>query len=264
MGIKNKNNDALKQFLLLLIMVIVFLKSSQVLSEPKPNPDIFFKAANLYKNKEYEEAASLYKELIFERGIKNGGLYYNLGNCYVRMGEIGYGLFYYRIAERFIPRDEDLKYNINYVIDQRKDKVEKKEKLSLVSPLFFWYHYLNLKELWYIFLITNIFLGIICIIVLYKKNDFIKWLRLVVLFFAIIFLVTFSLKLYSHYYILDGVVLSTEINVRSGKGSRNSILFKLHNATECRIVDREEEWIKIKLSEKEIGWVDKNVIGIIF
>ncbi|MGA1871614.1 MAG: tetratricopeptide repeat protein [bacterium] len=246
-----------------IILIIIILKGLPVLSDTT-DPGDFLKASHYYKNKEYEKAATLYKDLIFTRGIKNGGLYYNLGNCYVRMGEIGYALLYYRIAERYMPRDEDLKYNINYVIDQRKDKIEIKDKGMLLSPLFFWYHYFNLKELGYIFISINCVLGIICIVMLYKKNDFIHWLRLVTLFFVLLFFISFSVKAYSQYYIKKGVVVSPEINVRSGKGSHNSVLFKLHKAAECRILNKEDEWIKIKLSDNKLGWVDKNVMGIVY
>jgi len=78
------------------------------------NPQtVFFKANTHYHDGEYEAAVREYSGLI-DSGMESGHLYFNLGNAYFKLGEIGKAIVSYERAERLIPSDPDLAANLAY------------------------------------------------------------------------------------------------------------------------------------------------------
>lgn len=224
--------------------------------------ELFLKANQAYEMGDFKTAASLYEQVI-NNGIYSGMLYYNLGNCYTKLGEIGEALVYYRKAERLMPTDVDLKFNLNYVLDQRKDKIETKQKITLARVFFFWYYWLNLKGLYYLFLAFNLIFWAVSLILLYKKKDSLNGIRLMTFCLFIIFLASFSIKVYEHRAIHHGVVVSKEVTVRSGNGTHHSPLFILHEGAEFRISEQTKGWMKIYLPDGKIGWIASGEVKVI-
>ena len=89
-----------------------------------------------YANSQYEEASGLYQELV-DRGIKNGYLFYNLGNAYLRLGEIGPAILNYVRAKQFLPRDEALTANLNHTLLKTEDQLHP-PSIKGWSSIFFW------------------------------------------------------------------------------------------------------------------------------
>ncbi len=234
---------------------IIMSESCLLFAQDTKDPSqLFLEANQAYENGNFEKAAQLYKKVL-DSGIKSGMIYYNLGNCYIKLGETGKALVYYRRAERLIPRDGDLRFNLNYVLDQRKDKIEAKEKTDLARVFFFWHHWLNLKELFYAFVVSNLIFWTLSLILIYKKNDFLKWIRLTAFILFLLFGASSGIKVYALKSIKHGAVISPEAIVRSGNGPNHSPLFILHEGAEFRIDEQTEGWMKISLADGKIGWI---------
>ena len=245
-------------FIISLILVPFLADSSD------EHSDIFLEANHAYNKGEYEKAISLYNRLL-ESGIKNGLIYYNIGNCYYRSGEIGKAILNYRKSEIYNPRDEDLRANLNYARQNIKDKVEE-GRLKIYERVFFWYYSLNCKELFILFSIFNGIFWISAIFNLFKPLAFLKISVFVFLFIMLLTGFSVAAKFYALRNFEDGVVISKEVSVRSGNGINNAVLFKLHEGTEIEILDGNHDWIKIRLphSPREMkGWMEKKFVGII-
>ena len=76
-------------------------------------PSLLFKANEAYLAGNYPEAAELYQAIDMS-GHLNGNIFYNLGNCYMRLGETGKAILNYKKARLLLPRDGDLKANLQY------------------------------------------------------------------------------------------------------------------------------------------------------
>ncbi len=73
-----------------------------------------FQAANAqYRAGQFAEAASGYLRLL-DQGLESGALCYNLGNALLKRGRTGEALWAYLRAERLMPRDADLRANLEY------------------------------------------------------------------------------------------------------------------------------------------------------
>ncbi|MEI8176956.1 MAG: SH3 domain-containing protein [Candidatus Omnitrophota bacterium] len=73
-----------------------------------------FQRANVYYEQGKYDLALQEYGAILARGVESGNLYYNIGNCYFKKGEVGRSLLNYEKARRLIPLDKDLEANYEY------------------------------------------------------------------------------------------------------------------------------------------------------
>jgi hypothetical protein len=72
-------------------------------------------ANQLYANGDYAGAAQLYQQLV-DADIRNADLYYNLGNAYFQMDDMGRAILNYTRAQRLAPRDDSIKANLDLAL----------------------------------------------------------------------------------------------------------------------------------------------------
>jgi hypothetical protein len=223
---------------------------------------LFLEANQAYEKGDYRTSANLY-EKVLNSGIHSGMIHYNLGNCYTKIGQTGKALLNYRRAERLMPRDGDLRFNLQYILDQRKDKIETKSKVPFARAFFFWYYWLSIKELLFIFIAVNFLFWSLSLFLLYKQNEMLRWLRGIAFCLFLIFGISLGIKTYAQKLIHHGIVVSSEATVRSGNGHQHSPLFILHECSEFRIHETAKGWMKISLADGKIGWISSEAIQII-
>jgi tetratricopeptide (TPR) repeat protein len=221
----------------------------------------FLKANEAYEKGEFKEAAELYETILKE--IKNGILYFNLGNCYFKQGKIGYALSNYLRAKKYDPNNSDINDNIKYLRTITKDKVENKGLFNFVYRVFFYYDTFNIKEFFYIFIFFNVtFFLVLAVRFLYKKT-FLNWLKNVILLLLLISAAGCLLNYKVFFYDLNGVIVRSEISVRSGSSLNDTVIFNLHEGTEFKVTDENGDWLKIKLLDNKRGWILKSVVELI-
>jgi tetratricopeptide (TPR) repeat protein len=221
---------------------------------------LFMEAHKYYQEEKFSEAARCFEKLI-QSEAANGKIYYNLGNCYFKMGMLGKAILSYRLSELYLPRDEDLNANLTYARQLTKDRIESKQFLTFLNDFCFWYSKLNLKELLIVFLIAHGLFWILAIIRMFWRKERYNLIPLINLVLVVALGASFALKLYNYTCTIDGVVLAKEITVRSGNGINNTPLFQLHDGAELRIREQHEDWYKIELGKDKRGWVESKWIG---
>ncbi|MBW2553095.1 MAG: SH3 domain-containing protein [Deltaproteobacteria bacterium] len=204
--------------------------------------------------------AMLYENLI-RSGMTNGEIYYNLGNSYFKMGMLGKAILNYRLAELYLPRDEDLKANIGYARQLTKDRIEEKQFLPFLKEFCFWYSKLNLKELLIVFLLFNGLFWILATIRIFWKREYQNLILLINLALVLVLGCSLVLKLYNCTHKIGGVVLAKEITVRAGNGINNTALFQLHDGAEFKIIEQDGDWFKVELGDGKRGWVQSKYVG---
>ena len=217
------------------------------------------RANELYANNYFREAADVY-ESIHKAGLKNGYLYYNLGNTYIRLGKNGSAILNYIRAYKLIPRDENLQANLNFAIQQTHDKIPLPEQ-STLSSLFFWISDLSLSENLKIALLVNVIFWSTLIAWFYFRSKNFKLIR--DLSFYILLLAIFSVIVKSHIETSHrtGVVIANKVSVKSGLDSSNTTLFELHEGALVKITEERENWFEIRINEKQKGWVPARTLG---
>ena len=87
----------------------------------------------------YRRSALRYEHLIGELGLRNSKLYYNLGNAYYQLDDIGRAIVNYRRAERLDPGDANLLRNLEHARAQRQDRFDSDTGGQALRTLLFWH-----------------------------------------------------------------------------------------------------------------------------
>ena len=240
--------------------VAALFPNGEQIEEETDGALLFMEANKYYKEETYEKAAVIYENLI-RSGMINGDIYYNLGNSYFKMGMLGKAILNYRLAELYLPRDEDLKANIGYARQLTKDRIEEKQFLPFLKEFCFWYSKLNLKELLMVFLLLNGLFWALATIRIFWKREYQNLILLINLALVLVLGCSLALKLYNCTHKIGGVVLAKEITVRAGNGINSTALFQLHDGAEFKIIEQGGDWLKIELGDGKRGWVLSKYVG---
>ncbi|MBC8282659.1 MAG: tetratricopeptide repeat protein [Nitrospinae bacterium] len=217
------------------------------------------RANDLYANSKFQEAAEAYESLR-QQGLSSGYLYYNLGNTYIRLGKIGQAILNYTRAQKLIPRDENLQANLNFAIQQTRDKIPPPESGALAT-LFFWVNDLSLNENIKVAFILNLTFWITLTAWFYFRSNPFKLARNLLFSLLLLAFISVGVKLHLKSNSDMGVVLAKKVSVKSGLDSSNPTLFELHEGALVTITDKRQGWFEVQLNPKQKGWVPKDSLG---
>ncbi len=248
-----------------LISIILFLFIASYLEAQ--DLDSFMEAGNsFYQNKQYEEAIKSY-ETILNQGYVSSELYYNLGNAYFRLGQLGKSILYYEKSLKLDPGNEDAAYNLKIVNARTVDKIQE------IPPLFFikWWNMLLAyftSAGWQIIIFIFYILLLACIgfyflsgnLQLQKFSFIFGILNLTALILSVILFIS-SINRESSYN--SGILLQSVISAKISPDTQSDDAFVIHEGTKFEIEDKVNNWVKIKLSDGKIGWLPSNSFEVI-
>lgn len=215
-------------------------------------------AAELYTNGNYEEASAKY-EYLLNSGINNHIIYYNLGNCYFKLGQLGKCILFYRKAQKLKPADSDINFNLNFVRSRRVDEIKRAEIPKVFK---FFVTILTYPDIDILVIISSaLYFGIISIVCvsLFRKvrGNTIK-IGLSIVLGIVLALVLLNLARLNRQ---EGVVLAKVVDVRSGPSQEYTLIFTIHEGMEVRILEEQNGWLKIILPDGLGGWIKADQIG---
>ncbi len=207
--------------------------------------------------------------------IKNPYLYYNIGNAYIKAGDVGRAILWYERAKKGIPLDPDLRFNLDYARGFVTDKVELstvgavdssegvESEIDISEILFFWTEHFSSQTVQYSAIILSfIFFSYSGVRAFRNKKIFTP--AGVALFSALI--IAGSASFYTYYNDYSNhfaVIISKEAPIRSGNWENATQLFILHSGTKVKVEEIKEGYLKIYFSKDKIGWVSKDDAEII-
>jgi tetratricopeptide (TPR) repeat protein len=237
---------------LLLFFLTLLSVNENLGAEGDSAEDLFFKANQSYKDGRFQDAIDRYLHML-ERGQKNGHVFYNIGNAYLRLNDLGRAILFYERARLLIPRDADLNFNLRYAHDQTQDAMPVSQ--NVINQSFFWLNDLIASELFWSFTVLNFAFFLILFTRLFYRAEWTYYVFLILLILTIIAACSFGLKWYQLQTDDRAVILDKEVNVLSGPNSQDTILFKLHQGTIVHDERSEDGWVLVHLSEEKRGWV---------
>ncbi|MBT6488591.1 MAG: SH3 domain-containing protein [Deltaproteobacteria bacterium] len=212
----------------------------------------YLEAATLYEKGKYQEATEGFESLI-GFGYESGDLYYNLGNARLRSGRLGEAIGSYLQAQRHLPRDGDLAANLKFARQSAKDDLPE-WKTTIFETLFFWHRGLSPSELGNGLIILNGIFWVSCLIRLYRRQaEWLMWLQRTSLLAVLAIGVSFGVR--SFIPVQRAIVLPAEVSIRASTQEKSTVLFKLHEGAELRVIDQEQDWVRVSLPDDKQGWV---------
>jgi len=214
-----------------------------------------FVAANIaYEQGDYAAAIRDYRELI-DRGANRGLVYFNLGNAYLRNGELGRAIAEFRRARNLRPRDEDIRANLTFARESTRDAIGPPQPSPVLSTLLFWHYRLSRAELALLAVLVNIVFWSLAILRLFRgDSEILGWALMALL---VVLLVTVgSLARHRFFSQPVAVVVPQEIEAFTAPDTESVVRFKLHAGTELRVRDEREGWLRIVLPDDQQGWIE--------
>jgi tetratricopeptide (TPR) repeat protein len=217
-------------------------------------------ANQLHNKNQFGEAAETYERAIAD-GMKNGHLYYNLGNTYFRMGNLPKAILNYVKAQNLLPRNEDVEANLEYAIRQTVDQLDGRKPHALESILF-WVRDLNWSEHRVALFWINLAFWIAMAVRLRHQTPVTQSARSILLALLVLALVSTGFRWHQETRQPIGVILPQQVDIHSGWNATTAVLFQLHNGTLVSISQEKDNWYVIKLSGEKKGWsLKSNIVG---
>lgn len=219
----------------------------------------------LYDEAAYAQAADAYlSALTVHPG--SAELWYNLGNCYFRMGSNGKAIAAYRRAHKLAPLDEDITFNLNFVLGKTADKLEPNPKSFVVRQADKVADVFS-SGAWALGAVLIAFIGFFCFLVYifiksyrFKKLGFglsiLCWLSS--LFFI-------SMAAHRYYYSLDSaaVIISNSVDILAEPNENGSRLLLLNEGATLKLNKQEGDWLKVELPNGTLGYLKSTDAEII-
>lgn len=216
-------------------------------------------AEEAYENRNYSAAIRLYESVLLE-GNLSGEVYFNLGNAYFINGQLGEAILNYRIAEQYLPRDTQIENQLARARRERVDSIfSESDWLVIISNLTT--TYLTLTELAIMSFIAWMSFFFIWAIVIRQKRYTITISLLAILMLISVGLL--SARLYVETQRPAGVILDDSTAVMTGPGDNYLSLFTLYEASEVRVLDEREGWMRIMLPDSRQGWIRESTMRFV-
>jgi len=255
--------DAIKRNILSALLIFLFSLGivAQESGTGKFNQGVTYFSAGSYK-----EALQSWME-VYNTGYRSGSLCYNIGNAHFKLNNIPQAILFYERAYLLKPADEDINYNLQIARTLNVDRFQEIPELFFVR----WFDFVSLflsSNLWARISLTAFIISLLCLSIYIYSS---KYRHKVLGFWFAITLVVISLSSFvfsarNKFLVYDSHKAIITIPMISGKSSPDSSgtdLFVLHEGTKVSVEDEVGEWLEIRLSDGNKGWVPLNSLNII-
>ena len=241
--------------------LLIILFSLQMLSASEW--DVYLSEGNkAYSKGNYEDAIVHYSKII-ENDVESGELYFNMGNAYYKLDEIGKSIYYYEKALKFIEGDEALEQNLKIAQLKIIDKIEPVPRLFIWDWIDSTMRILSIENWGWLTLALFFLMAIIfSLYILFTKRLLFR--------FSWIFLVLFSISIIifiGRIYLFEsnefGIIFEKKVAVMSEPNLGASEVFILHEGTKIKINRKLNDWFEISIADGKTGWCKSNSIGTI-
>jgi len=214
----------------------------------------------------YQEAILNYEAIAKNGGVRNGKLYYNVGNAYFRLGDTGRAILNYKRAALFMRNDGNLRQNLDYARNRRADRIELRQKEKVLKTLFFIHYDIPSRVKLLVFAISFGALWISAAARLLLKAG---WLKIAIVVSAVasaVFLASLVVDSASIARTPEGVITAEETIGRMGDADTYQPSFKepLHAGSEFRLVEKRPGWWRIELENGDRTWIPDGAAELVF
>jgi len=216
--------------------------------------ELFVEANTAYEQGDYATAIRDYLELI-DRDVNSGQMHFNLGNAYLRNGELGRATAQFRRSRNLLPRDEDIRANLTFARESTRDAIAPPEPSPVLSTLLFWHYRLSRAELAMLAVVVSVVFWSLAIVRVYHRaSELLGWILIALL---VVLLGTVG-SLLGHRFFSQpvAVVVPQEIEAFTAPDIESVVRFKLHAGTELRVRDEREGWLRVVLPDEQQGWIE--------
>jgi len=246
----------MKNRLYMIIFGLIFICTSSVNGE---NRDLFNEGIKYYDSKKYEKALKCF--LNVEKKIKNENVYFNIGNCYFKLGKIGLAILYYERAKKFSPKDPDIIHNLKFAKSKIKNNSEFSKNLYEKFALY-WENNFGV----YLFKYFVVCSYVLFVFLIFMARKSLKTKKLRYFLYFIILSVCFAYSLFigrvnNEIFAKKGIVIGKKAQICFSPNE--TVAFEVYEGMKFKILKERDGWYFIELPDGKCGYIRKSEVGII-
>jgi tetratricopeptide (TPR) repeat protein len=211
----------------------------------------------------YQESASGFQSLVHS-GVRNGRLFYNLGNACMQTGQLGQAILNYRRALRLMPGDPQVLHNLDAARAQQRTPIAISNERVALRTLLSWHYDIPGRTRFAIGVAFYLMFWVLLALRWILPN--IRWSFGAVpcaLLWLVLGTSVAAEQLGTRQ--LAGVLVTDEVIVRKGNGDGFSPQFEepLFQGVEFVVVEDRGPWWHIELPDGQRGWVRRQEAELI-
>ena len=220
----------------------------------------FYRANIYYANGDFARAAEE-NESLLAAGLRSGNVYYNLGNAYMKMGQLGKAILNYERARQYIPRDSDLMANYRYARSLMKRADPPGRRLWVFRQLDRALDTLTLEQAVILAeVVYYVFIAYLIMAKVFKK--FAGSSTPVLMFLAIaLILILIPLSNKAEESASGAIVTAAITDARFEPLDNAAVNFPLYEGMRVRVLRSVPGWHKVKTPDGRIGWIPADSMG---
>ena len=254
-----KTKNIYSIFILVALFLSFCLKAGFALNSYETSA---FNRANVYyEQANYDEAIKQYSSVL-ESGYESGNLFYNLGNCYFKKGELGRAILNYEKARRLIPKDLDLESNYEYACSLVKGQTVVSKKSLLLGALNNLFEKFTINGLTILLSLLYILILVNILISLFFKQ-FKKYVLMLIVFMGVFFITCFiGLNSKRAFLNKEAIILAEQVDAKFEPIDKATTYFTLYAGMKIEVIESRDNWYKIKRQDDKAGWVQNGALAI--
>ncbi len=240
----------------IILLAVLLVIAVGIFAQTKES--VFEEGVKAYENSDFRTALEKFSSLVHKK-IVNADLYYNIGNCYYRMDDLGRAILNYKRALRIQPGHLRAQSSLEFALTQTQDKQQHDSDDAVSGLMARINRAISLNA---IAVIAAIFLLIIVVIIAILIVFYSGREKSVPLFFLSIAIVLFLIaSIYGwarlrHYQDNNQAVLLADTAIGySGPGRDYTRVFTIHEGHIFEVMKQEAEWSQVKLGNGLGGWI---------
>lgn len=218
---------------------------------------VTFETANKsYNEGKYADAAAAYGKLI-ATGRVSEALYFNRGNAFFKMGQLGRAIASYRQAEFLAPRDPELRANLQFARTRATGGSSYR-----ADRWTGWMTRLSANE-WTVLTAVLIWVLFILLALGQWRSELNRALRKYMIAAgaaATAAGICLGIVLSHNLFTQSAIVVAGEADVRNGPLDESPELYKVRDGAELSVLDEKDGWLQVVDSADRAGWLRRDQV----
>lgn len=249
---------------LLLIGLLVFIPF-EVMAESSFD-GLFQRGNEHFAAGDFSAAQDAYQTIVNQGGM-DASVLYNLGNCHLKQGDIGWAILRYRQAIRIAPHDPDIIANLDVARSLVPDKIENSEASGIGVLLTRYASGLGSLMLTLLTAVTWLLTcGIIVVSAYSRRRRTRRKLTRVAICMGILFLgfsTLLTALVYEYHGIEYAVAVGDPVIARGGPGEHFTEVYQQQPGYEMKIKRYQDGYAEVSLANGYTAWVPGSSIAAI-
>lgn len=245
---------------LLLALIFIFAKQGNC-DEPGEVRLLFYQGNSYYSEEGFEEAITYYEKAL-DSGFESGPLYYNLGNAYFKNGFLGKAILNYLRAKRFMPKDADLRSNLDYAQSLIKGGIIVPKRDWFGRMFFGMVDSFSLNRITLFSAVLYFILSALVILIIVAKNlrKLCSYISGILAILLILWLSIFFTQFYETIVQKQAVITVESSDSKFEPFDEATTFFTLNEGEGVTVIASKNDWVKIRRPDGKQGWIKSSAV----